>query len=95
MKPTAVFVNTSRGPMVDEAALVEALRERRIQAAGIDVYEREPEVHPGLIALDNVVLTPHLGSASRDTRAAIATVVADNVEAFLAGRRPPNVFGEK
>jgi glyoxylate reductase len=91
MKPTAYLINTSRGPVVDEAALVRALREGRLAGAGLDVYEREPQVTPDLIALPNVVLTPHLGSADRDTRERIAGVVIDNIEAWLRGDRPPNV----
>lgn len=83
MKPTAFLVNTARGPIVDEAALVTALRERRIAGAGLDVFEDEPRVHPGLLGLENVVLTPHLGSATVDTRIAIADAIADNVLAFL------------
>jgi len=91
MKPTSYLVNTARGPIVDEAALVEALRVRRIAGAALDVYEREPEVHAGLLDLDNVVLTPHLGSATLETREAIATAIVDNVTAFLRGERPPNL----
>lgn len=91
MKPTAVLVNTSRGPVVDEAALVEALRERRIFAAGLDVYEREPEVHPGLLELENVVLVPHLGSATLETRTAMATLAAQNLIEGVEDRRPPRL----
>ncbi len=91
MKPTAYLINTSRGPLVDETALVRALRERRIAGAGLDVYEHEPEVTPELIEMPNVVLTPHVGSADRETRERIAGVVVDNVEAWLRGDRPPNV----
>jgi glyoxylate reductase len=83
MKPTAFLVNTSRGPIVDEAALVRALRDRTIAGAGLDVYENEPRVHPELIKLDNVVLTPHLGSASLDTRIAIADCMVESVLEFL------------
>jgi lactate dehydrogenase-like 2-hydroxyacid dehydrogenase len=86
MKPTAVLVNTARGPVVDEAALVEALHEGRIAAAGLDVYEEEPRVHPGLLPLENAVLLPHLGSATRETRTAMGMRVAENLEAFFAGR---------
>lgn len=92
MKGTAYLINTSRGPMVDEVALARALREGRIAGAALDVFEREPDVDPGLLDLSNVVLTPHLGSASRDTRLAIASVIADNVEAFLAGQPLPNPY---
>ena len=91
MKPTAYIVNTSRGPLIDEAALARALRERRIAGAGLDVYEHEPRVTPELIDLPNVVLTPHVGSADRETRERIAGVVVDNIEAWLHGDRPPNV----
>ncbi len=86
MKASALLINTARGPVVDEAALVEALSQRRIAGAGLDVYEEEPKVHPGLLALDNVVLLPHLGSATRETRTAMGMRVAENLEAFFAGR---------
>ncbi len=90
MKPTAVLVNTARGPIVDEAALVAALRDRRIMAAGLDVYENEPRLSPGLSELDNVVLLPHLGSATTATRSAMSRMAAENIIAVLAGREPPN-----
>jgi lactate dehydrogenase-like 2-hydroxyacid dehydrogenase len=86
MKPTAVLVNTARGPVVDEAALVAALRERRIAAAGLDVYEEEPGVHPGLLELENAVLLPHLGSATVETRTAMGMRVAQNLDEYFAGR---------
>lgn len=89
MKPTAILVNTSRGAVVDEGALVEALRSGTIRAAGLDVYEREPEIRPGLLSMDNVVLVPHLGSATVRTREAMATLAADNLLAALEGLRPP------
>ncbi|MBS1863112.1 MAG: D-glycerate dehydrogenase [Actinobacteria bacterium] len=89
MKPTATLVNTARGAVVDEAALVEALRERTIAAAGLDVFENEPEVHPGLLELENVVLVPHLGSATVETRAAMAELAARNAIAVAAGEEPP------
>lgn len=82
MRSRAVFVNTSRGPVVDEAALVAALLAREIGAAGLDVYEREPEMEPGLAALPNAVLLPHIGSATRDTRDRMATMAADHAAAF-------------
>ncbi len=88
MKPTAFLVNTARGPIVDEAALAEALRERRIAGAALDVYEREPEVHPGLLELDNAVLLPHLGSATLETRTAMAVLAARNAIAASSGQPP-------
>ena len=90
MKPSAILINTARGPVVDEAALTAALAERRIAAAGLDVYEREPAVTPGLVALENVVLLPHLGSATAETRIAMGMKVADNLDAFFDGREPPD-----
>jgi len=91
MKPTAYLINTSRGPVVDEAALVEALRERRIAGAGLDVFENEPELAPGLAELDNVVIPPHLGSATIGTRTRMALLAANNILAMLRGERPPNI----
>ncbi|MHA2621621.1 MAG: 2-hydroxyacid dehydrogenase [bacterium JZ-2024 1] len=88
MKPTAVLVNAARGPVVDEVALVEALREGRIFAAGLDVYENEPRLAPGLANLPNVVLAPHLGSASRETRAKMAELAAKNLVLVLQGKEP-------
>ncbi len=90
MKPTAILVNTARGPIVDEAALVAALQERRILAAGLDVFENEPALHPGLTALENVVLLPHIGSATTRTRDAMARTAANNLLAMLRGECPPN-----
>jgi glyoxylate reductase len=88
MKQDAILVNVSRGPVVDEAALVEALRGREIAGAGLDVYEHEPEPAPGLAELENVVLTPHVASATGETRAAMARLAAENVIAVLEGRLP-------
>jgi len=88
MNPTAFLVNTTRGPVVDEGALVDALRAGAIAGAGLDVYEREPVVHPGLLELENVVLLPHLGSATVETRTEMALLAARNVVAVLAGGPP-------
>jgi glyoxylate reductase len=89
MRGDAYLVNTARGPVVDEAALAAALRDGVIGGAALDVFEREPEVHPDLLGLDNVVLVPHLGSATRETRTAMAELAAANVIAVLAGEDPP------
>jgi glyoxylate reductase len=91
MKPTAYLINTSRGPVVDEDALVAALRAGRIAGAGLDVYEREPAMAAGLAACPNTVLLPHLGSATHATRAAMARIAGENVVAVLQGLRPPNL----
>jgi glyoxylate reductase len=88
MKRTAYLINTSRGPVVDEAALAWALRERIITAAALDVYEHEPAVHPDLLALENVLLVPHLASATTETRTAMADLAVSNVFAVLDGRPP-------
>lgn len=90
MRPETIIVNTARGPVIDEAALADALAERRIAAAGLDVYEREPAVEPRLLALDNVVLLPHLGSATIESRTAMGLRAAANLEAFFAGRPVPD-----
>jgi gluconate 2-dehydrogenase len=89
MKPSATLTNIARGGIVDDAALAEALRERRIAAAGLDVFEGEPSVHPGLLTVPNVVLTPHIASASVATRHAMARLAADNLIAALTGGTPP------
>ena len=91
MKPTAVLVNTARGPIVDEAALAKALKARRIFAAGLDVYEKEPQVHPGLLKLDNVVLLPHVGSATEGARWGMIETAHRNCVAALRGEVPPNL----
>ena len=88
MKPTAVLVNTSRGPVVDEGALADALANGRIFAAGLDVYEEEPKVHPRLLELENAVLAPHIGSGSQETRDRMAVLAAENVVAVLSGEGP-------
>lgn len=88
MRPGAYLINTARGALVDEAALVDALREGRLAGAGLDVYEREPAITPGLLDLPNVVLLPHIGSATRDTRTRMAMLAVRNVHAVLSGRPP-------
>lgn len=91
MKPTAILINTSRGPVIDEGALALALKNRQIAGAGLDVYENEPQIHPDLLDLDNVVLLPHIGSASVATRGKMARMAAENLLAILEGKRPPNL----
>lgn len=88
MKPTAILVNTARGPVVDEAALVRALEKKQIRGAGLDVFEEEPEVHPGLLGRDDVVLLPHIGSGSLETRNRMARLAAENLVEVLQGRKP-------
>ena len=92
MKKTAIIINTSRGPVIDEAALVQALRDGVIAGAGLDVYEREPELAAGLTELQNVVLLPHIGSASVATRSKMGEIAAQNVLAFFAGQAPPTAL---
>jgi D-3-phosphoglycerate dehydrogenase len=91
MKPTAFLINTSRGKVVEESALVEALQSKRIAGAGLDVFEFEPQIHPALLTMSNVIVTPHMGTATRETRLAMAMKGADNLLAALAGQRPPNL----
>ena len=90
MKPTGFLINTARGPVVDEAALARALKAGAIAGAGLDVYEAEPRVEPALLKLDNVVLLPHLGSATQQSRIAMGMKVADNLDAFFDGAEPPD-----
>jgi glyoxylate reductase len=92
MKRTAILINTSRGPVVDEAALVEALKAKKIAGAGLDVYEREPAVHPGLIPMPNVVLAPHIASATVRTRSEMSAMAARNMATAVRGGRPPNLL---
>ena len=92
MKPTAHLINVARGGIVDDAALVSALRERRLRGAGLDVFEGEPKLNPGFLELDNAVLTPHIGSSSRATRMAMGMRAADNLVAALSGQRPPDLL---
>jgi glyoxylate reductase len=92
MKPAAYLINAARGPVIDEFALVQALKDKRIAGAGLDVYEHEPRPHPDLLLMHNVVCTPHMGSATRELREAMANTVVDNILALLAGSRPPNCW---
>jgi glyoxylate reductase len=95
MKKTAYLVNTSRGPVVDEAALAAALEAKQIAGAALDVYENEPKVHPALVARKDVILTPHIASASTETRTKMAVMAAENVIAFFHGHHPPNAINRE
>jgi gluconate 2-dehydrogenase len=95
MKPTAMLINSTRGGVVDDSALIDALREGTIRAAGLDVFENEPHLNPGFLELDNVVLTPHIGSSTESTRRAMALTAAKNAVAALAGEAPPNLVNPK
>src|SRR5262249_22141376 len=90
MQPTAFIINTARGAVIDEKALVRALKKKQIAGAGLDVFENEPKLPPALRTMKNVVLTPHLGSAVMEVRDRMANIVVDNIEAIIAGRLPPN-----
>ena len=95
MKPSAILVNTARGGVVDDAALVEALKDKRIAGAGLDVFEGEPRLHGDYAKLANTVLTPHIGSASRATRMKMCAVAVENLTAALEGRTPPNLVNKE
>jgi glyoxylate reductase len=92
MKPSAIIVNTARGPVIDEQALVDALKAGKLGGAGLDVFEFEPKVHPELLGMKNVVLAPHIASASHATRERMATLAAENCIAGLTGKVPPNLL---
>jgi gluconate 2-dehydrogenase len=92
MKPTAILINASRGGVVDDLALIEALRKGNLAAAGLDVFENEPKFHPGFVELKNVVLTPHIASSSKATRFKMAMLAAQNLVAALTGKNPPNLL---
>tara|TARA_R110001592_G_scaffold82636_5_gene244694 strand:- start:305 stop:865 length:561 start_codon:yes stop_codon:yes gene_type:complete len=94
MKATAVFINTTRGPVVDESALAQALRNGEIFSAGLDVFENEPEVYSDLLTIENIVLLPHIGSSTLETRAAMANLAAENIIAALSGRALPTCLNQ-
>jgi glyoxylate reductase len=91
MKKNAFIINTARGPIIDEAAMVRALKRKQIAGAGLDVFEHEPKVHPELKKMKNVVIEPHLGSATVEVREEMANIVVDNIAALIAGKRPPGI----
>jgi phosphogluconate 2-dehydrogenase len=96
MRPETIFINIARGKVVDEQAMIEALKNRQIRAAGLDVFEREPlPSDSALLQLDNVVATPHMGSATHETREAMARCAVDNLLSALAGERPKDLVNEK
>ena len=95
MKPTAYLINSSRGPVIDELALVQALKDKRIAGAGLDVYEHEPQPQPDLLKMNNVVCTPHVGSAIHELRESMAHVVVDNILAVIGNQQPPNCWNAK
>jgi gluconate 2-dehydrogenase len=92
MKPTATLINIARGGIVDDAALAQALKDKKIFAAGLDVFEGEPKVHPELLKLSNVVLAPHIASATEKTRRAMVDLAIENLCAALNGQRPPSLI---
>ena len=92
MKPTATLINIARGGIVDDEALAQALKEKRIFAAGLDVFEGEPKVHPELLKLSNVVLAPHIASATEKTRRAMVDLAVENLRAALDGKKPPSLI---
>lgn len=94
MQPHSILINSARGPIVDEAALVKALKEKWIWSAGLDVYEEEPKVHPELVKLPNSLLLPHLGSATIETRTRMGEIAVDNLIAFFEGKKPPTLVNE-
>jgi glyoxylate reductase len=91
MKPSAILINTARGPIVDEKTLVKALQSGTIAGAGLDVFENEPAIEPELLTMENVVIVPHIASASLNTRTLMATMASDNIVAHFHGQHPPNI----